>query len=113
MPGCNTGTNTIFFIHKHQVPKDRVRDIIYGLITVLICLEKIIEPIRTTLVAGGDRVNYPGDMPEDMITQYNLRQKATTNGYVYTARSGRGSTFVKKLLNMECFGPTIFTAPSA
>ena len=33
----------------------------YGLITTLIGPEKIDKPNRTRLVAGGDRVHYPGD----------------------------------------------------
>jgi hypothetical protein len=61
MPGRNTGTNTIFFIKKDQVPKERAKDVTYGLITTLIRPEKIDEPNRTRLVAGGDRVHYPGD----------------------------------------------------
>jgi hypothetical protein len=56
MPGCNSGTNTIQFIHKNQVPRDRARDITYGLITTLVRPEKIDEPNRTRLVTGGDRV---------------------------------------------------------
>jgi hypothetical protein len=36
MPGRNTGTNTIFFIKKNQVPRDRAKDVTYGLITTLI-----------------------------------------------------------------------------
>ncbi len=36
MPGRNTGTNTIIFIPRDAVPKDRARDVTYGLITVLI-----------------------------------------------------------------------------
>ena len=36
MPGCNTGTNTIVFIHKNQVPKERAKDVTYDLITTLI-----------------------------------------------------------------------------
>ncbi len=54
MPGRNTGTNTIFFIKKDQVPKEQAKDITYGLITTLIRPEKINEPNRTRLVAGGD-----------------------------------------------------------
>ncbi len=61
MPGQNTGTNTMFFIKKNQVPRDRAKDVTYGLITTLIRPEKIDEPNRTRLVAGGDRVHYPGD----------------------------------------------------
>ncbi len=61
MPGRNTGTNTIFFIKKDQVLRDRAKDVTYDLITTLIRPEKIEEPNRTRLVAGGDRVHYPGD----------------------------------------------------
>ncbi len=61
MPGRNTGTNTIFFIKKAQVPKERAKDVTYDLITTLIRPEKIDERNRTRLVAGGDRVHYPGD----------------------------------------------------
>ena len=135
MPGCNTGTNTIVFIRKNQVPKEQAKDVTYGLITTLIQPEKIDDPNQTRLVAGGDRVHYPGNagtptadlltvkllinsiisiagakfmtmdikdfylntpmarykymrlcitnMPEDVIEHYNLRDKATPNGYVY------------------------------
>ncbi len=61
MPGRNTGTNTIIFIKKNQVPHDRAKDVTYGLITCLVRPEKIDEPNRMRLVAGGDRVHYPGD----------------------------------------------------
>ena len=61
MPGQNTGTNTILFIKRNQVPHDRVKDVTYGLITTLIRPEKIDKPNRTRLVAGADRVHYPGD----------------------------------------------------
>jgi hypothetical protein len=47
MPGHNTGTNTIFFTKKDQVPKDRAKDVTYGLIAVLIRPKKIDEPNRT------------------------------------------------------------------
>jgi hypothetical protein len=36
MPGRNTGTNTIFFIKRNQVPHARAKDVTYGLITTLI-----------------------------------------------------------------------------
>jgi hypothetical protein len=61
MPGRNIGTNTIIFIKKNQVPKDRAKDLTYGLIICLVQPEKIDEPNRTRLVAGGDKVDYPGD----------------------------------------------------
>ena len=53
--------NTIFFIRRDQVPRDRIKDTTYGLITCLVRPEKIDEPNRTRLVAGGDRVHYAGD----------------------------------------------------
>jgi hypothetical protein len=135
MPGCNTGTNTIIFIKKDQVPKARAKDVTYGLITCLVRSKKLDEPNRTRLVAGGDRVHYPGnagtptanlltvkilinsiistagakfmimdikdfylntlmaryeymrlriaDMPDNIIEHYNLRDKATPDGYIY------------------------------
>ncbi len=54
MPGRNTGTNTIFFIRRDQIPRNRMKDTTYGLITCLVCPEKIDKPNRTRLVAGGD-----------------------------------------------------------
>jgi hypothetical protein len=36
MPGRAKGTDTIFFIPRHMVPKERTRDVTYGLITCLI-----------------------------------------------------------------------------
>jgi hypothetical protein len=61
MPGQNTGTNTIVFIKKNQVPRNRTKDVTYRLITCLIRPEKIKEPNQTRLVVGGDRVHYPSD----------------------------------------------------
>jgi hypothetical protein len=71
MPGRKTGTNTIIFIKKNQVPQNRVKDVTYGLITCLIRPEKIEEPNRTRLVMGGDRVHYPsnaGTPTADLLT---------------------------------------------
>ncbi len=36
MPGQTKGMDTIFFIPRHMVPKERARDVTYGLITCLI-----------------------------------------------------------------------------
>jgi hypothetical protein len=35
MPGQNTGTNTIFFINKNQVPRDRAKDVTLMMVTIL------------------------------------------------------------------------------
>ena len=130
--------HNLLHIHKSQVPKERAKDVTYGLITTLVRPEKIDEPNRTRLVTGGDRVHYPGyagtptanlltikllinsiistegakfmtkdildikdfylntlmarfeymrlriaDMPNNVIAHYNLRDKATHDGYVY------------------------------
>ena len=49
-------------LHKKESgPSDRAKGVTYGLITCLIRPEKIDEPNRTRLVAGGYRVHYPGD----------------------------------------------------
>jgi hypothetical protein len=62
MPGRAKGTDTIFFIPRHKVPKEREKDVTYGLITCSIRPEKLDKPNRTRLVAGGDRVHYPFNM---------------------------------------------------
>jgi len=62
MPGRAKGTDTFFFIPRHMLPKERMCDVTYGLITCLIRPEKIDEPNRTRLVAGEDRVHYPFDV---------------------------------------------------
>ena len=71
MLGQNTGTNTIYFIRWDQVPHNRMKDTTYDLITCLVRPEKIDEPKRTRLVAGGDRVHYPGNVgteTSDLLT---------------------------------------------
>ncbi len=61
MPGCTKGTDTIFFIPRHKVPKERTKDITYELITCSIRPKKVDTPNWTRLVAEGDRVHYPFD----------------------------------------------------
>ena len=54
------GTDTIFFISKHDVPSDRRKDITYG---KFVCEYKPnkAEKERTRFTVGGDKINYPGD----------------------------------------------------
>ncbi len=54
----------------------------YGLITTLIRPEKNDKPNRTRLVAGGDRVNYPGDA--SMPTANLLTVKILLNSIIST-----------------------------
>jgi hypothetical protein len=71
MPGRNTGTNTIVFIKKNQVPQNRAKDVTYGLITCLIRPEQIEEPNQTRLVTECNRVHYPGNagtLTADLLT---------------------------------------------
>jgi hypothetical protein len=71
MPGRAKGTGTIFFIPRHKVPKERAKDVTYGLITWLIRPEKVDKPNRTRLVEGGDRVHHPfnaGTPTVDLLT---------------------------------------------
>ena len=68
MPSWNTGTNTIVFIKKNQVPQDRAKDVTYGLITCPISPEKLDEPNRTRLVCVCSGNLVPGGSV--VITQY-------------------------------------------
>jgi hypothetical protein len=54
-------TNTIFFIHKDQVPKDRIKDVTYGSCGYEIKPNKE-EKHCTQLTAGGDRIHYPDNV---------------------------------------------------
>ncbi|MDH5650207.1 MAG: hypothetical protein OEY67_11205, partial [Gammaproteobacteria bacterium] len=53
------GTETIFFIHKHQVPSDRFKDVTYASFVCTVRPQKLDEPNRTRLVIGGNNTNYP------------------------------------------------------
>ena len=55
------GTNTIRFIPKAKVPKDRHKDITYGTFVCTVRPEKK-EPNRTRFVVGGNKINYPGEV---------------------------------------------------
>ncbi len=82
MPGQTKGTDTIFFIPRHKVPKERAKDVTYGLITCLVRPKKTMEPNRTRLVAGGDRVHYPFD--SGMPTTNLLIVKLIINSVIST-----------------------------
>ena len=56
------GTNTIKFIKREDVPFDRRGDVTYGKFVCKVRPEKIKEPNRTRLTAGGNLVNYPWDV---------------------------------------------------
>ncbi len=52
-------TNTIKFIHQHEVPADRMKDVTYG---QLVCTErpKKTETNCIWFTVGSNRINYPG-----------------------------------------------------
>ena len=52
------GTNTIFFIHQHEVPKSQIKDVTYG---QFVCNEqpKKTEANRTRYTVRGGKINYP------------------------------------------------------
>jgi len=53
------GTNTISFIHKHELPKTRMKDVTYG---QFVCNKrpKKSKKNRTRFTVGGDKINYSG-----------------------------------------------------
>ena len=55
------GTNTIFFISKSEIPKDRLKDVTYGRIVVAYKPHKA-DPNRSRLTVGGDRIVYLYDV---------------------------------------------------
>ena len=70
LPGRVEGTDTIRFIPKHEVPSDRFKDVTYGQIVCNHRPEKE-DPNRERLVAGGDGINFPGEVgtpTTDMLT---------------------------------------------
>merc|ERR1711966_284779 len=54
------GTNTIFFVPKSEIPRDRLKDVTYARIVVDYKPNKL-EKNRTRVTVGGDRINCPFD----------------------------------------------------
>jgi hypothetical protein len=75
------GTNTIFFISKDKVPKDRAKDITYGSFSCDLKPNKT-ETHHTRLTAGGDRENYPGNAgtPTTDMTLFKINSVISTEG---------------------------------
>jgi hypothetical protein len=55
-----TTTETIFFMSKHNIPKERQGDVTYGRI-VCVYREGKKDKYRTRITMGGNLINYPGD----------------------------------------------------
>jgi hypothetical protein len=54
-------TNTIKFIRRSDIPKERKKDVTYGQFVCTVRPEKK-EKNRTRFTVGGDRINYPGEV---------------------------------------------------
>ena len=70
MPGRNTGTNTIKFIHKSKMPADRWKDVAYARIVCNVRPQKE-EVNRTRLTFGGNNLSVPidcGTPTADLLT---------------------------------------------
>ena len=128
------GTNTIFFIHKHEIPQDRLKDVTYIKFVSSIQTGKE-DPHRIRATLGGNLIHYPDDVgtptanpllikiflnsiistdgakfatadlsnfylmtplkrpeygrvkltdiPDKIICEYKLREKATPDGWIY------------------------------
>ena len=87
MPGRNIGTNTIFFIHKHEILDDRWRDITSSRIVCNVRPQKK-EVFRTRLTVDGSRINI--DMDCWTPTASLLTVKLLLNSVIST----RGAKFM-------------------
>ncbi len=55
------GTNTIFFVHKHEIPQDRLKDVNYIKFVSSIRTEKE-DPHQIRATLGGNLIHYPEDV---------------------------------------------------
>jgi hypothetical protein len=78
------GTNTIFFIHKHQVPAERWRDITYAKFVCELNPNKK-EVHRTRLTVGGNKVHYPGNgvTADSTLVKKHVNSIISTRGARY------------------------------
>ncbi len=61
MGGRVKGTETICFIHQHEVPQKRRKDVTYGSFLCTVWPKKD-KPNQTCFAVGGVRINYPGEV---------------------------------------------------
>jgi hypothetical protein len=59
--GRMDGTNTIFFVHKNEIPQDRLKDVTYIKFVASVCKQKD-EPHRIRATLGGNLIHYPDDV---------------------------------------------------
>ena len=87
MPGRNIGTNTIFFINRHKIPKERLKDIT-SCRTVCNVRPQKEEVFGTRLTVDGSRINI--DMDCGTPTASLLTVKMLLNSVIST----KGANFM-------------------
>ena len=60
IPGRVEGTDTMFFVHKKEIPVERLRDATYAQVVCDVQSHKE-QPNRVRITASRDRINYPWD----------------------------------------------------
>ena len=87
------GTYTIYFVHKKDVPQDRLKDVTYIKFICDVRPTKA-DPNRTRLTVGGDRINHPGDCGTP--TADMLLLKMLVNSVISTT----GDKFMTRYINI-------------
>jgi hypothetical protein len=83
-------TNTIQFIHQHEVPKDQMKDVTYSQFVCTVRPKKA-EPNHTRFtVVWGDRINYPGEVAtptaEMLVAKMLFNSVISTRGARFTTK---------------------------
>ena len=78
-------TNTIWFIKRGDIPRERRKDVTYGSFVCNVQPEKE-EQERTRFVVRGDRINYPGEVTATPTADM-LVAKMLFNSVVSTKRA--------------------------
>lgn len=81
MPGRNNGTNTMFFVHRNQVPQHKWKDMAHARIVCNVCLQKE-ETNGTRLAYGGNNLSV--DMGCSTPTADLLTVKLLLNSVIST-----------------------------
>ena len=54
-------TNTIFFVHKHEIPQDSLKDVTYIKFVASVCMEKD-DPHCIQATLGSNLIHYPDNV---------------------------------------------------
>jgi hypothetical protein len=99
-----TVTETIFFINKTKIPKDRKSDKMYARIECVFCDGKK-DKYRTRITMGGNLVNYPGDCgtpTADLLTvKLLLNRIISTSNSKFMTIDSRISAYARLCNNMS------------